>query len=316
MADDLLKSVRKVLTFRRRALSPAGHEARSAYLFLLPNLFFFIVFQAIPIAATIGLTFTKYNLFSPPTFNGITNYRKLISDPRFLLTMTNTVIISLMYVGLITIAGLLVAVGVNALVSKMAKSIFRTVYFVPMMASFASVAIVWWFLLNPDFGIVNYYLSQVGLQPVPWTSSSRYAVLSVVFVGVWKNLGFDFVILLVALQQVPKVFIEAAMIDGANAWVRFTRITLPMISSSLLFCITINLIDGLQYFDVPQIMTHGGPGDATRTVVMYLYESGFRFFDMGYASTMAIVLLLLIMLLTLFQFAVARYWVFYEFDNE
>jgi len=295
---------------------PARREARAAFLFLLPSALFFLAFQAIPIVSVFALSLTKYNLFKPPAWIGLNNYLDLLADPRFLRTLTNTVLISGLYVAAITVCGLLIALGINALVSKTLRSIFRTVYFIPMMASFAAISLVWWYLLSTDFGVINYYLAKVGIQHIPWISSSKYALYSVVLVGVWRSVGFDFVILLAALQQVPKFLLEAAIIDGANGWQRFSRITLPMISSSLFFCITINLIDGLQYFDVPQIMTRGGPGDATQTIVMYLYETGFRFFNMGYASTMSVVLLLLILIVTLAQFVLARRWVFYEFSRE
>lgn len=297
-------------------MSPARREARAAYLFILPSLIFFVIFQAIPIISVIALTFTKYQLFSPPRLIVFQNYIKLFSDQRFIITLQNTLVITFLYVVGLVILGLLVALSVNALLSKSFRSFFKTFYFIPMMTSFAAVSVIWWYLLSANFGVVNHYLGELGIQPIPWTVSSKYAIYSVVIVAIWKNIGFDFIILLAGLQQIPRSVIEAAMIDGANAWDRFWSLTLTMLSPSLFFCIVINLIDGLQIFDIPQIMTNGGPGDATRTIVMYLYETGFRFFEMGYASTMSLVLLILIMILTIIQFSLARRWVFYEFDKE
>ena len=301
---------------KKKGKTASRAETKAAYVFILPSLIFFILFQAIPIIAVIALTFTKYNLFNTPQFIGFGNYIKLLTDPRFLQSLSNTFFITILYVAGLLILGLLIALGINSLMSSNLRSLFRTMYFIPMMTSFAAVSVVWWYLLNTDFGVLNYYLLQLNLQPIPWISSSKYAIYSVVLVSVWKNIGFDFVILLAGLRQIPKSIIEAAMIDGASSFQRLWRITLPMLSPSIFFCIVINLIDGLQLFDIPKIMTQGGPGDSTQTIVMYLYETGFRYFEMGYASTMALVLLVLIMILTLLQFALSGRWVFYEFKKE
>ena len=168
------------------------------------------------------------------------------------------------------------------------------------------------YLYSTDFGIINYYLGTLGVRRIAWLTSSQWAIVSIIILGVWKNVGFNFILLVAGLQNIPRHLYEAAEIDGAGRWASFRYITIPSLTPVLFFVIVWGLINAFQIFDSPFILTTGGPGDASRTVVMYIYESGFRFFQIGYASTIALSLFIIVVILTLLQFRLSRIWVFYQ----
>ncbi len=287
-------------------------EALVAYGFLAPVIVGFLLFVLGPAAAAIGLTFFSYDVLTPPRFSGWANYRQLLRDPRLPLIYWNTMVYVFWYVVLTTAVGLALAVAANRAMHVLWRYLIRTSYFFPVLTSLASVSLVWQYLYNTDFGILNYYLGLLGVTQIPWLTSSRWAIVSIILLGVWKNLGFNFILLVAGLQNIPRHLYEAAEIDGAGRWASFRFITLPSLSPVMFFVIVWGLINGFQVFDSPFILTTGGPGDASRTVVMYIYESGFRFFQMGYASTVALSLFLIVVLLTLVQFRLSRIWVFYQ----
>jgi multiple sugar transport system permease protein len=181
-----------------------------------------------------------------------------------------------------------------------------------VLTTTSSLAIVWRFILTEDRGILNYLLQQIGLSPVPWLSSARWALRSVIMYDVWKSCGYLMVLYLAGLQGVPEVLYEAARIDGANRWQLTRYITLPLITPTAFFCIVISLIGAFQIFDNAYVLTTGGPGDASRTIAMYIYEIAFKRYEMGYASTVALSLLVVLVVLTLAQFWGGRRWVHYE----
>lgn len=287
-------------------------EALVAYGFLAPVIVGFLLFVLGPAAAAIGLTFFSYDVLTPPRFSGWANYRQLFRDPRLPLIYWNTMVYVFWYVVLTTVIGLALAVAANRAMHVLWRYLIRTSYFFPVLTSLASVSLVWQYLYNTDFGILNYYLGLLGVTRIPWLTSSQWAIISIILLGVWKNLGFNFILLVAGLQNIPRHLYEAAEIDGAGRWASFRYITLPSLSPVMFFVIVWGLINGFQVFDSPFILTTGGPGDASRTVVMYIYESGFRFFQMGYASTVALSLFLIVVLLTLVQFRLSRIWVFYQ----
>ncbi len=287
------------------------NEAFAAYLFILPTAIGFLVFTAGPVLAAIGLSFFDYDILSPPRFAGLDNFEALINDARLLTVYRNTLTYVVAWALIDLALALALAVAVNRPMHAVLRYLLRTAYFFPVLTSTASVAIVWSFLYNTDLGIINYYVSQLGLPKIPWLTSSAWAIWSIVFLQVWKSVGFNFVLFVAGLQNVPRQLYEAAAIDGAGQWASFRWITLPMLSGTMFFAVVISLINGFQIFDAAYIMTQGGPGDASRTVVMYIYENGFRFFKMGYASTVALTLFVVIMLLTIVQFRVSRSWVHY-----
>lgn len=287
-------------------------EIGAAYLFITPAALLFLVFVMGPMVTALGLSFYRYDILTPPKFSGLANYGRFLNDPRLSKIYLNTLVYVVSVVTLEMVLALLLAVAVNRKISAVLRYIFRTAFFFPVLTSLASVSIIWTYLYHTDFGIINYYLRQLGLPAVPWLTSSRWAMIALIILGVWKNVGFQFILMVAGLQNIPRHLYEAADLDGAGRLATFFSITLPMLSPTLFFAIIISLINGFQIFDSPFIMTQGGPGDATRTVGMYIYEQGFRFFDMGYASTIALSLFLIILVLTLIQFTFSRIWVFYE----
>lgn len=288
-----------------------SRESIAAWLFLLPSLIPFLVFVAGPLVAAVALSFAKYDILTPPTFAGLANFEKFLNDPRLLTIYKNTVVYVLGTVGAETVIALMLAVATNRVLPGLLRYTFRTAYFFPVLTSLASVSIVWAYLFHTNFGVINYYLQRLGGSAIPWLTSSDWAMVSLIILGVWKGLGFSYILFVAGLQNIPRHLYEAAAIDGAGPISTFFNITLPMLSPTMFFAVVISLINGFQIFDSPYIMTQGGPGDATRTVAMYLHEQGFRFFDMGYAATIALSLFLVILALTLIQFRFGRSWVHY-----
>lgn len=248
---------------------------------------------------------------SPPRLVGFSNYARLISDVRLAVVYKNTTLFSVTAVILTVGIGTLLGVAVNKRLPGFLKYILRTAYFFPVLVGMIYAAMVWKFLFNRDLGVVNYYLHCVNVPPIPWLTSSTWAIWSVIMVYVWKNVGFTMLTTLAGLQNISEELYEAAKIDGAKPHTRFFRITIPLLSPVILFNVTITMINTLQEFDSIVALTNGGPGDASRTVVMYIYDKAFRSFDMGYASAIAVTLFVVICVVTLLQLWGSRRWVHY-----
>lgn len=301
------------------AMNPAatkGHLNRpqtiAAYLFLLPTLIGFLVFILGPMVAAIVLSLFKWNLIRPPEYIGLDNYAKLFADPRLGTIYLTTFRIALNTVAAKLLLGLVIAVLLDQKLRPWLRNFFRLSFFFPYVVSVTAVALMWSFLLNKDLGLVNYFLGLLGVERISWLNSSAWSWISIIITDVWKDLGFYVVVFVAGLQSVPHDLYEAAAVDGANKRQQFFRITLPLLTPTILFLSVIGLIASIQIFAQPYILTQGGPGDASRTIVMYIYEQGFRFFDMGYASTVALSLFVSIFVLTLCQFWVSKRWVFYQ----
>ncbi|MGQ9632439.1 MAG: carbohydrate ABC transporter permease [bacterium] len=308
-----VEGVPAVVKHHRRMNPVMRREMVAAYLFILPTILGFAVFIAGPLISAIVLSLFDWDILQPAKFVGLGNYKRLLLvDSRILVVYKNTLVFTLGAVLLNLTFALLLALAINRKINAVLRYFFRTTYFFPVITSLASVSIVWQFLLNTDLGPINYYLARWGLPRIPWTTSSRWAMRSVIFLDVWKNVGFNMVLFIAGLQNIPRQLYEAAEVDGANAFQKFRSITLPMLSPTMFFALVIALIGALQIFDSPFIITQGGPGDASRTVVMYIYENGFRFFKMGYASTVAMSLFVVILILTMIQFRLGKVWVFYQ----
>jgi multiple sugar transport system permease protein len=284
----------------------------TAYAFLSPTLVGFLIFVIGPMVAAIGLSLYQWNLIQPPVYVGLGNYQALFADVRLGKIYITTFVMAFMIVFSQMVLGLGIAVLLDLKMPALLKQFFRMAYFFPFVVSVTAVALIWSFLLNKDLGLVNYYLGLLGVRRIAWLNSSQWSPVAVVITDVWKNLGFYVLVYLGGLQGISTDYYEAAEVDGANAWNKFWNITLPLLSPTTLFLGVIGLINALQIFVQPRILTEGGPGDATRTVVMYIYEQGFRFFNMGYASTVALSLFVLILILTFLQFRLTRRYVFYQ----
>jgi len=292
-------------------MKKASSDTLSAYLFVGPTLSGYLLFVLGPLIAAIVLSFTHYDMMSPPRLVGFSNYARLISDMRLAVVYKNTALFAVTAVILTVGIGTLLGVAVNKRLPGFLKYILRTAYFFPVLVGMIYAAMVWKFLFNRDLGVVNYYLHFFNVPPIPWLTSSAWAIWSVILVYVWKNVGFTMLTTLAGLQNISEELYEAAKIDGAKSHTRLFRITIPLLSPVILFNVTITMINTLQEFDSIVALTNGGPGDASRTVVMYIYDKAFRSFDMGYASAIAVTLFAVISIVTLLQLWGSRRWVHY-----
>jgi len=299
-------------TRRKRWSRVQLQETIAGYGFILPAFISLFIFLILPILVSIALVFMQYDVLTPPTFAGLSNIEQLFSDRRMLLVYWNTVRFVAAATFFNNVLGFLLAMGVNRAMPGILRYLLRTALFFPVLTTTASLALVWSFLLTQDRGVVNYLLGQIGLGPVPWLSNSFWAMVSVVMFDVWRAVGFLMVIYLAGLQAIPEALYEAARIDGANRWQLMRHVTLPLITPTAFFAIVISLLGAFQVFDNVWVLTSGGPGDATRLIVLYIYEIGFKRFEMGYAAAVSLTLFIVLLLLTLFQFGMSRRWVHYE----
>jgi multiple sugar transport system permease protein len=299
---------------RRGGFSPLRRqETIAGYLFLLPNILGFLVFSSIPVVATFSISLLDWDLIRAPRFVGIDNYVKLLTDDavfRKVLFNTAYYVVGTVPAGIIL--SLLLALAMNANVRGIA--LFRVIFFIPVISASVAVAVMWRWLYNTDFGLINLFLTSVGLKGVPWLSSTAWAMPAVILMAIWKSLGYNMVIFLAGLQSIPAHLHEAAAIDGANGVQRFRYITLPLLAPTTFFVLVISVISSFQVFDLAFVLTKGGPGDATNTMVMYIYNQAFQFFHMGYAAAIAWVLFAIIFVITLLQHQLQKRWVHYEHE--
>lgn len=287
------------------------HESLAAYLFLTPNIIGFMVFTAFPVLAAFAIAFYDWDLLLGSEYIGFENFRELLFEDRvFRAAFANTVYFTVATVALSTALGLAVALMVNLALRGMV--LFRSIFLLPYVTLTVALSLVWKWLYLPDVGLVNQALGLVGIEGPRWLTSSTWAMPALIFMSVWKTFGYNMVLFVAGLQNIPEHLYEAAKIDGASPWQRFRDITLPMLSPTTFFVVVISIIGSFQVFDQALIMTAGGPGTSTTTLVLYIYEQGFQSFHMGYASAIALILFLVIFAFTAFQFRVQRRWVAYD----
>ena len=286
-------------------------EALAGYLFILPTFLGYTAFIVGPILAAIGISFTKYDILSPATFVGLDNYVRLLNDPRLRTVYGNTIFFTVFAVSLNVGLGLLLAVLLNRHLPSPIKYVLRSAYFFPVLVALVYSSIIWQFLYQKDTGIFNYYLGLLNVAPIPWLSNRQWVLPSIIILDVWRNAGFAMLVFLAGLQNISQEYYEAAQLDGASRLQLFRHITVPLISPTIFFNLVIYMIGALQVFDSIMVLTKGGPGDASRSLVIYIYENAFQFFEMGYASAVAITLVVIIVILTLIQFRLGRAWVHY-----
>lgn len=289
----------------RRRRSIRAHRTRTAWLFLTPALAILVAFTLYPMAQAVWLSFTDYNLIRAAEFIGLSNYAELFGDPAFWNAFTNTILYAAVVTPVTVILALLFAMMLNQ--RFRGRAFARTAIFLPFIVSLGIIAIAWAFLLDPNIGLLSYWLGLVGIVPEQgWLSDPRYAMAAVMIVGVWKNVGFYMVIYLAGLQSIPVDMYEAARLDGAGPWQRFRRITLPLLSNQTLLVSVLALIATLQAFDQIYVMTRGGPFFRTETLVMLIYREGFQELRFGYASAISFVLLIFVFILSMIQFGYLR----------
>lgn len=282
-------------------------EAAAAYGFILPAYVLYVLFALLPTLATLAFSLTSIDRFTWTfEFVGLDNLRFVLSDRRFWASFLNTFVFVAMAVTGNVGMGLILAALLDKTLPKSVLYLLRLAYFLPVLTSTALVSLVWQFIYSTDLGVLNYYLLAVGLPKIGWLTDRNVAMTSVVIMDVWKHFGFFMVILLAAMQSIPRSVVEAAWLDGAGPMQVFLRVKVPMIAPVILFCVTYATITGLQMFETVRILTSGGPGDATISLVMYMYEQTFSAQDIGAGTSAALVLLIAIMIVTYIQIRVGR----------
>jgi multiple sugar transport system permease protein len=278
------------------------------YLGLLPVFVIYWVLRLEPIARTFILSFYDWHLIRPlKPFVGLANYRDLWSDENFLLALKNTTLFAVFVVGASVVLGLALAVVLAGNLRLTAA--YQAIYFLPVITPMVPMAIAWKWIFDARYGILNYGLSWFGVRPIGWLTSPDVAMWAIIIMSVWKVLGYNMVLLLVGLKNIPAVYYEAASMDGAAGWKMFWQITLPLLKPILLFVIVISTINAYNVFTQVYVMTQGSqaaPGAPLRVLVFDIYQNGFQFFKMGYASAEAVVLTLIVLMLTLIQMRVIR----------
>jgi len=279
--------------------------------FLAPTVIGLGLFSFLPIIASVVLAFFRWDIITAPEFVGVDNFVRAATNPTIRVSFLNTIGFVIVAVALQLAVALLLAVLVQSKMPRWLRGFFRSTLFFPLILSAASVSLVMAYLFNQEFGLVNQFLGLLGIGKVGWLTTGLGAKVVVLLVYVWQNFGFTFLLFLGGLAAVPQEVYEASSIDGATGWAQFRQITLPLISPTMLVATVMAIINALQIFDQPYVLTRGGPGDDTRTAVMVIYESAFRQLDFGGASAIGIVLTLLIMLVTGIQFQLSKRFVFY-----
>jgi len=292
---------------RRKATRTERKEMAAAFLFLLPNLLGFLVLTALPVVVSFVLSFFDWKLLDSPKWAGSANFAELFSDSLFWKSTMNTAVFVFVKVPLTVAIALLLAILLNR--RMIGRGLFRTIVFLPVVCSAVSVALIWQPLFDQSSGLLNVVLRFFGGKGLPWLSSTKWAMTSVIMVAVWKEIGYAMVIFLAGLQGIPRTYYEAARVDGVNVFQEFFHITVPLISATTFFVLVTSVISAFQVFDLTTVLTQGGPGNATNTLVMYIYQSAFRNFRMGYASAMALALFLIVLALTLAQNRSSKKWV-------
>lgn len=287
------------------------HEGLAAGLFLLPNLIGFLIFTAIPVGAAFVLAFYDYDLLLGASWAGLENFREMFTtDEVFRAALFNTVYFTAVSVPLSVVLGLATAMLVNQALRGIV--IFRSIFLLPYVTVTVALSLVWKWIYLPDIGLLNSVLGVFGIDGPPWLTSGTWAMPALIIMSVWKGFGYNMVIFLAGLQSIPDHLYDAAKVDGATAWRRFLNVTLPLLSPTTFFVVVISVISSFQVFDQALIMTNGGPGTATTTLVLYIYQKGFQSFDMGYAAAVALVLFAAIFVFTVIQFMFQRRWVTYD----
>ncbi|PIQ84010.1 MAG: hypothetical protein COV75_04400 [Candidatus Omnitrophica bacterium CG11_big_fil_rev_8_21_14_0_20_63_9] len=264
-----------------------------AYLFIAPAVILFAIFVVVPIFASLYLSFTKYDVLHPPRWVGLSNFITLLTnDPRFWKAFRNTVSYVLGVVPIGVSIALVLAAALEELTRG--KQIFKVLYFIPTVTSVVAISVVWkWLFAGEKYGLINYFLIQLGLQPIDWLLSPQWILPAIMIVSIWAGLGYNMVFFSAGISTIPSTLYEAAKVDGAGWWERFWHVTVPMLRPTLIFVVVMSVINSFQVFDQAYILTGGtGEGvggvlDSGLTLVSYLYEQGFQHFRMGYASAIA-----------------------------
>lgn len=282
-----------------------GQNRLVGYGFLLPDVILLAIFVALPILGAFYISFHNWTGIGDREWVGTQNYERLAQDVRFIDSLQVTAIYTITFVPLLFCISLALAMLVNSGLKLM--GVWRTAFFAPFMVSLVVASVIWGFMLQNPGGVVNAIIGLFGIDPQPWLGSTRLALISVIMVGLWQGMGYSMVIFLAGLQDIPRVYYEAAIVDGAGAWRRFRSVTFPLLRRTSVFVMIISFISALQMFDEVFVLTQGGPAGATTTAVYYIYETAFRFLELGYASALAVVLFFVILVFSLLQLRIFRH---------
>jgi multiple sugar transport system permease protein len=292
------------------AVATRSENNRAAYLFLAPAMIVIGVFFLLPVLAALVLSITDFDIYavadgSNARFVSFDNYGRLFRSRDFWVALRNTLYFALVGGPLTIAASLGAALLLNHKLVRF-RSFFRTVFFAPFVTTLVAVAIVWRYLYHPQYGLLNYAIGKLGISPVDWLGDPAWAMPAIILVAVWKGFGYNMLIFIAGLQAIPEDLYEAAHLDGASSWQRFRHVTLPMLAPTTVFVTVITMIGYFQLFAEPYVMTRGGPLRSTTSVVLLMYEEGFRWWRMGYAAALAFVLFLVILIATFVQFRLQR----------
>lgn len=290
-------------------LSKTARNRAWVIFFLAPSFLGLLVFTILPILASLGLTFTNWDLITPPKFAGFANFKRLAGDVRFWKALKHTLGFIAGYIPLV----MSTALGAALLLDQkiLGRKILRTAFFVPVVSAWVAVALLWMWIFNPKFGLLNYLLGVIGIVGPAWLYDPSWAMPAIIITSVWKDTGFFMIMFLSGLQNIPQIYYDAAKIDGAGRWGSFFRITLPLLTPTAFFAMVMALINSFQVFDQVWIMTGGGPAGATSVVVEQIVRNAFDYSRMGYAATISWVLFLLVFASTLIQMQLQKRWVNY-----
>jgi multiple sugar transport system permease protein len=294
----------------RRGGGPLGGEGRWALVFLAPTLSGLAVLSAGPVLATLAISLTEWDLLSAPRLVGLDNFVELASDDRFLKALRNTAFYTVVSVPVGTLISLFLALALNQTIRGIAW--IRTAYFLPVVTSTIAIALVWQWIYSPDAGLLNQAIGLLGIPPQKWLSNPTLAMPSIVVLSIWQGLGTNIIIFLAGLQAIPTELLDAASVDGAGRWARFRNVVLPLLTPSIFFTGILSLIGSFQVFDQIFVLSRPRPTDATITVVYFIYENGFKFFRMGYATAASWILFLIVAVLTAIYFRSQDRWVHYQ----
>ena len=280
------------------------------FLFLGPSLAVIFVFFFLPVFAAFTMSFTDFDIYALGNFYylrfvGIDNYSKLLNDQLFWTALKNTFYFVLVGGPLSVAVSLGTAILLNSKFIKL-KSLFRVIYFLPVVTTLVAVSIVWRYIYHPRFGLLNYVLSLVGIDPIDWLGDPNFSMPAIILLAVWKNFGYNMIIFIAGLQNIPEELYEAASIEGASAWQQFKNITVPMLAPTTLFISVITMIGYFQLFAEPYVMTQGGPLNSTLSIVLYMYQEGFRWWNIGYSTAIAFALFVIILIGTVIQFKLQK----------
>jgi multiple sugar transport system permease protein len=291
-------------------ITGARAQSLAGWSFVAPGLILIGVFFFVPVIAGLVLSFTDFDIYaiaSPDTarFVGLGNYRNVLGDPVFWKALGNTLYFVLVGGPLTVALSLAAALLVNSRLAR-APGFFRTVYFAPVVTTLVAMAVVWRYLYHPRYGLLNHVLAGVGIGPIDWLGDPRWAMPAIVLLAAWKKFGFNMLILLAGLRTIPDDLYEAAALDGAGWWARFRHVTLPNLAPTLLFVSVMTMIENFQLFAEPYVMTQGGPLKSTTSIVLLMYEEGFRWWRMGHAAAIAFLLFTVMLAGTMLQLRLQR----------